>query len=117
LLKSAKNVNAFLFWHGKVDPNGTRWTASYARRAAKTIIGILNEAFSLAVNDFNAVNSLPLWTNPHTFSCASALFLIDKDLRHLASVSEELLDFLVYRQLTDKIILIKMECQLARSSL
>jgi len=98
-----------LFWCREVNSNSARWTASNARRTAEAETGILNDAFSLAVNDSNAVNSLALWTNPHTFSHTSALFLIDINLRHLMTISEELPGNLADRQFTDKIILIEME--------
>jgi hypothetical protein len=76
-------VLARWLWRREVDSNSAFRTTSYARRAAQTETGILNDAFSLAVNDGNAVNSLTLRTNPSAFSNAIALFVVNNNPRHL----------------------------------
>jgi hypothetical protein len=58
-------------------------TTSDTGRAAEAEPGILDDTFSLAVNDGNAVDSLALRTNPSAFSNAIALFVVNNNPRHL----------------------------------
>jgi hypothetical protein len=72
-----------LLWRREVDSNSAFRTTPDTGRAAEAETGIFNDAFSLAVNYGNAVNSLTLRTNPSAFSNTIALFVVNNNPRHL----------------------------------